>query len=393
MSSWNRSTLESSAMQSQRYVSVLLMAVCALYFLGTVFLQGWPVIEFMWALILVILLAFAKHRSTFKLLLIYFIFTIFYSSYVSFDSQEHAAYAYYRRLISSFILSALLLASLKLDLRRMRTAPISPRLLRFIQLMSIIALAGWALVALRNLNSGDLIYFRDVTGEGYLTLSDTFALFSLSYLCREKIPGWEFATVFGLSVVVIILLGSRTTIILYPFAVAFLVVRQFSISAAIGWSVVLGAGAFYWLKDTVDLESNAFFRLNTLFSLSSDESEVVRDMFRNQMLDRIMDHPECLLLACPPEQGAYDHSIFSVIQYFGFAGIIFLIFSIFLCIVKFPYFVKQWYFPIFIYCVLALSMSRAWVALVFPVFVAFVVDAALASSPRRRKSVERGFVA
>ncbi len=376
-------------MQSQRWVSTLLLVICVQYFLGTVFLQGVPIIEMIWALLLGTLLIFVKPRSTVAIGVVYFFLMLFYATGVAFDDRGLATSAYYRTILTWFIFSALLFACLRLDLRRLNRSPRAPRLVKFIHFFSILAFSGWASVALRDLNSGVVVDFRDVTGAGYLTLSDSFALLSLAYLCRDKLAAWEFVVVFGLSVVVIILLGSRTTLAFYPFAVAFLIGRHVSFRATLAWSAVLGAGAFYWLKDSLDFESGAFFRLNTLFSFADDESASVRDGIRDQMLDRINDNPECLFLACHPEQGWYDHSVLSVVQHFGFAGIVFLIGSIFLGLVKFRYFRKQWYFPIFIYCAVALLLSRAWVTVVFPVFVAFVVDAALPSSSGRRKAADR----
>ncbi|MCA0207171.1 MAG: hypothetical protein LCH92_22740 [Proteobacteria bacterium] len=375
-------------MQSQRWVSTLLLVICVQYFLGTVFLEGVPVIELIWALLLGVLLVFLRPVSFAVIGSVYFTLTLFYTTGVAFDELGIATNVYYRTILTWFIFSALLFGSLKLDLRRLTLWSRSPRLLHGIQFFSIVALSGWALFALRDLNSGELVDFRDVTGAGYLTLSDTFALLSLAYLCRDKLPSWEFVVVVGLSVVVIVLLGSRTTLAFYPFAIAFLIGRHVSFRATLAWSALLGAGAFYWLRDRLDFESGAFFRLNTLFSFSNDESATVRDSIRDQMLARINDNPECLFLACHPEQGWYEHSVLSVVQHFGFAGIFFLLSSVFLGIIRFRYFWRQWYFPIFIYCAVALLLSRAWVSVVFPVFLAFLMDAALASSPRRRKSVE-----
>src|SRR5690606_15995846 len=90
-----------------------------------------------------------------------------------------------------------------------------------IQLIVIIAFGLWSLLSLNLLNSGVLVDFRDITSDGYLTLSDTFAIFSIAYLSKPRLRALNFAVVMCLSLATIFLLGSRTTLLLFPLAVVF----------------------------------------------------------------------------------------------------------------------------------------------------------------------------
>lgn len=378
-------------MLSQRLVSTLLLVIFIQYFLGTVLFQNVPIIELIWLILLITLFIFVRMKSISLVALIYLIFSIFYTTGIAFDSQGLATSSYYRTILTWFIFSALALSCLTLDFRYLSGGWRSFSKLHLAHFVAIVAFSGWAIIALQDLNAGLLTDFRDVTGGGYLTLSDAFSLLSLAYLCRDKLPSWEFTLVLALSVVVIFLLGSRTTLVFYPFAAALLVVRQVSFRGAIGWAAFLSGAAFYWLKDSVDLQGGAFFRFNTLFSFDNDQSATVRAEIREQLIDRMNDNPQCFVLACHPEQGWYDHSIFSVVQYFGLAGIILLIGGVVLPIVNFRYILRQWYFPIFVYCVAGLLFSRAWVSVVFPVFIAFLVDVALNASAKDKVSNRKTF--
>lgn len=371
-------------MSSQRLTSTIFLITFFQYFSGFLYFKDLPINELTWLILLIALVIFSGFKSIAVAAFIYFVFALFYTTGVTFDREGLANSVYYRTILTSFILSALVLSCLRLDLRYLPGRWRSISKFKFVHFVAIVLFAGWALTALQALNIGLLTDFRDVTGAGYLTLSDAFALLSLAYLCREKLPSWEFVLVFGISVVVIFLLGSRTTLAFYPFAVAFLLIRQVSFKGAIGWAAFLGGAAFYGLRDIVDTGSAAFFRFNSLFSLDNDQSAIVRAEIRELMLARMNYHPECFIISCHPENGWYDHSIFSVVQHFGLAGIVVLIGALILSIVRFRYLSQQWYFPIFVYCAVSLLLSRAWVSIVFPVFIAFLLDAALSASEKGR---------
>ena len=376
-----------SALQSQKWVAMLFLFIFFQYFLGTSLLHDVPIIELMWLMLLVILFLFSKSKNIILIGLIYFILAIFYTTGLAFDSQGLATAAYYRTILTSFIYSALLFSILTLDLRRLRGKWKSLNKLPFVQFAIIVIFSGWAMIGIQDLNNAVLTDFRDITGAGYLTLADSFALFSIAYLCRERLPPWEFVLVFGLSAVVIFLLGSRTAMVLYPVAVVFIIGRHVSFIGVIGWALLFCSAAFFWFASRLTLESSAFFRFDSLFLLGSDESLTVRNVILDRWLDQLTNNPECFILACHPEEGWYVHNILSVVQYFGLAGIIFLVGTVFVIVVRFSYLFRQWYFPILLYCVVSLFFSRSWVTVVFPVFLALVADIALGGSAIRRHRI------
>jgi hypothetical protein len=377
-----------TATEAQRWITTLFLVICVQYFLGTVFFTGVPIIELIWLILLGAMLVSIKPASILFVSVAYLTFAVFYTTGLAFDFAGMATFSYYRTILTWFIFSALILGIARGQVRRIRGAGRFLDWLGVIHFTAIIFFSAWAFVALRDLNARLLFDFRDITGAGYLTLSDTFALFSIAYLCRERLRSWEFIVVFGLSLVVIFLLGSRTTLVFYPFSIAFLIGRRVSLRGTLAWGAVLGGIAYYWTYDRLDFESGMFFRVNTLFSLGTDESAAVRNSIRDGMLERMNENPECFLIACHPEQGLYDHSVLSAVQHFGLAGIVFLLASALIGLLRFRYITKQWYLPVLVYCAVSLVLSRAWITVVFPVFLALIIDAVLGGAALTRGSRE-----
>jgi hypothetical protein len=364
-------TTNSERTQSQ--ITSLLLIVCLQYFLGTVFMKNTPVIELIWFLLLLLVVVAVRQKAIFAVSAIYLVFAVFYTTGIFFDDRGTATLAYFRTILVWCILSILVYGVLTQNTRAILRVRLKLFKVHRLHFAAIFLVAAWSFVALRDLNAGLVIDYRDFTGAGYLTLSDTFAMFSISYLCRDKLPSWEFAVVLGLSLLVIFLLGSRTTLAFYPFSVAFLIGKRVSLLGAFGWSVALLGGAYYWLKDSLDVESGAFFRVQTFFSTEVDESARVRDLFREDMLKYFNENPECFIVSCHPEQGHYDHSVLSVVQHFGFAGLVFLVGVIAVTALNFRFFKQQWFLPILVYCAISLVMSRAWLSVTFPVFLALIL--------------------
>lgn len=365
---------------AQRRISTLCMIVCCQYFLGTVFFVGTPIILVIWLLLSFVVALFVKPTAIFVIFSIYAVFGIFYSTGFVSESWGVATPFYYRSILAWSIFSTLVYGFASGNVKGIKNGLSIGIKIERVQFLAILLFAGWSFVGLRDLNSGILVDYRDITGNGYLTLSDAFALFSIAYMCRERIPSWELSIVFGLSLVVIFLLGSRTTLVFYPFAVAFLIGRNVSAKGALLWAVALGGSLYYAFRDFVDLNSGAFFRFNSLFVMGQDRSGAVRDTIRQDMLDRIEENPECLIIACHPEAGLYDHSVLSVIQHFGIFGIAFLIFFFVIGFLRFRFIIAQWYFPILVYCTVSLVLSRAWLSVIFPVFIGLMLAALFARS-------------
>lgn len=362
---------------AQKGVSVLLMVIWIQYFLGTVIMPGVPIIDFFWAILLATMLIFVKPAAIFFVGMVYLFFFVFYSTGAVNDPYGFFSVTYYKTILTWFIFSTLTYGFISQNVKGLRNVKFStPKIFNIyiLQIIFIFLVFLWAFFALRALNQSVLLDFREVTGTGYLTLSDAFAAFSIAYLCRERIPSWEFSAVLGMSVVVIFLLGSRTTLVFFPVAVLFFIGRHVSIRGFFIWAGVIGAISAVMLKGKLDLESGAFFRFFSLISFQGDESGIVRDEFRSQMISRMSENPTCFLVACHPEAGNYDHSVLSVIQYFGFFGLLFLVISTVVAIIRIRYYFKQWYFPLFVYCSLSLIFSRAWVGVIFPIFVPMIID-------------------
>jgi hypothetical protein len=70
-------------------------------------------------------------------------------------------------------------------------------------------------------------------------------------------------------------------------------------------------------------------------------------------------------------------------------GLTFLVLSFLIVVFRVKFIVKQWYFPLFVYAYISLLLSRSWTSLVFPVFVAMVLHAALSAKLRNRVSKTR----
>ena len=372
--------------KAQSQLTSLLLAVFLMYFLGTALIENIPVVEIVWFLLFVLAMVSVKSRAIFSIATIYIVFAIFYSTGIFSDNRETTTLIYYRTILVWCIFSILAYGILTQNTRpvfRIRLKLIKIHRLHFV---AIVLVAAWSFVALRDLNAGLVVDFRDYTGAVYLTLSDAFAMFSISYLCRDKLPSWEFVVVLGLSLMVIILLGSRTTMVFYPFSVVFLIGKRGSLLGAFGWSVALLGGAYYWLKDSLDIESGAFFRFQTFFSTGTDESTTARDLFLEDMLNRLNENLECFIISCHPENGHYVHSILSVVQHFGFAGLVFLVGVIVVSALNIRFFKQQWFLPVFVYCLISILMSRAWVSLTFPVFLAMILVPVFARSKLAKTS-------
>jgi hypothetical protein len=365
--------LNSRRIPAQNQITSLFFIVWVQYFLGTLFLKDVPIIPLIWAILFFSTIFVVRSRHIIVVIIIYSVFSVFYATGLLFDSTGNATLAYYRIILIWTISSCLIAGIISGGARIFLDGNFSTFLTQKIHFSAIVLLAAWAVFALRDLNAGVVIDHRDIAGTGYLTLSDTFALFSVAYLCREKMPSWEFALVLGLSFTIIFLLGSRTTLLFYPIAVVFLVGKHTSLFGAVAWIFAFIFGAYYWAGDSIDLESGAFFRAQTLFALEADESARVRGQIREQMFARFNESPECFIISCQPEQTHYEHSVLSVIQYFGLAGIIFLIVSCAVLVAKFRFFWRQWYFPILVYCTISLLLSRAWITVTFPVFLAIIL--------------------
>lgn len=372
--------------RAQSQLTSLLLVGFLMYFLGTVFMEKIPFVEIGWFLLLVLAVVSVKSKAIFSIAIIYIFFAIFYSTGVFSDNRGTATLVYYRTILVWCIFSILVYGVLTENTRPIFRVRLDLFKLYRLHLAAIVLVAAWSFVALKDLNAGLVIDFRDYTGAVYLTLSDAFAMFSISYLCRDKLPSWEFAVVLGLSLTVIILLGSRTTMVFYPFSAAFLIGKRGSLLGAFGWSVALLGGAYYWLKDSLDIESGAFFRFQTLFSTGADESATVRDLFLENMLIRLNENPECFIISCHPENGQYVHSILSVVQHFGFAGLVFLVGVIVVSALNITFFKQQWFLPILVYCAISVVMSRAWVSVTFPVFLALILVPFLARSKLAKTS-------
>ncbi len=361
--------------QQKSNSSIVIVAVTFIYFIGMSFFPGNHLVEIGWALLTLLLIALWRLEIWLSVIVLYTFFIYFFLLGVAFDSTGKSDVSYLRTLASWTIFSALLFASLRSQPRKMFCIPHFGHFLRLLSFIAFLFMLLWSLSSLQQVSSGAVLDHREIVGENYLVLADLFAMSVLAFMSRQGIwfPIYLFLVISALAV--LFFLSSRSSMVFFMLALLFTAKKHISIRHFLFFAIPLFVLCSYYFFITFGKDTQNMARMAALVELSGDESSILRRQIREDTIAQLADSPFCLIVPCHPERGKYDHSILSVIQFFGLPGIIVFLFSITLSVSKWRCFYRSWYFPLFIYCVLSLAFSRAWVSSTFPVGVALLFDA------------------
>lgn len=365
---------EAEVARQQSHFSNVLAAVTLVYFLGVSFLPGYYSVEIGWLLLSLILLGAFHPKSWAVVVIFYLCLLFFFLLGAAFDNAAATNMSYLRTLASWTVFSALLFATLRYPSRRFTGIPRARIPLRLAQLLGILVILFWSIGSLREISEGSVVDFREITGQNYLVVADLFAMTAIAFLLRPGISAPVYLLVAGSTLVALFFLSSRTSLVFFPIALLFTVGRQVRLSVFLLVALPSLVASSVYFVNQIGTDTFNMARVTALFDLSSDESATARSQFRENTLTRLDQSPSCLIVPCHPTQGMYDHSILSVVEFFGLAGIWFLLIAIAACAYYWRRIYASWYLPLFVYCLLSLAFSRAWVSAAFPVGVALLFD-------------------
>lgn len=340
-----------------------------------------------WIAVLFYALLQVRLRLFFVPAIFYFLLFLAYLTGTVLVPRNPPELEYARVILTSFILSTLVFGIMTKKYTALGLASGSSLRARWIVYFGIIAVAAWAMfVYIEGKELGGSVV-KEYGGANYLTSSDLLAMFSLVVLGSRNVSKKESLIFFSISVMALLFLGSRASLLVFCVAYAFCVneiSRKGKLIILLGVFFIVLAIGFAVQGDDSDL----FFRFKTLYDLSGDESLAARDAFFSNYLSTIGQRVECLFLPCMPASGDYVHNIISVHQYFGIAGVIMIAV---LLLLAFLYYVKfrDLLLPgLLFYVSVNMIFARAWVSLVFPVFIGmllFFASKILASNKRKRR--------
>lgn len=360
--------------QQQESVTNIIAAVALIYFMGTSFFPGYNAIEAGWGFLLALLLILCKPVFFVPIATLYFAFFTFFLLGAALDQTGNSSLVFLRTLASWTIFSTFLFCALQGAGRRFTGFPMASISFRPLHLVGILGVFLWSISSLRQLAEGSVIDFRDFTGQNYLVVADLFAMLAISFLLRPGVSSLVFIAVSGCALATLFFLSSRTSLVFFPIALLLMVGRQVRLSTFLLFAVpVLVASGVYFVGQFGG-ETLNMTRVTALLELSSDQSATSRSQFRENALTRINQSPSCLIVPCHPEHGMYDHSVFSVVEFFGLMGIAFLLVSAAACVCLWRRILRSWYLPLFVFCFLSLLFSRSWLSAAFPVGVALLFD-------------------
>ncbi|MFS2162732.1 hypothetical protein [Variovorax sp. Varisp62] len=302
----------------------------------------------------------------------YLVLFLAYLSGAVFVPLNPAELEYGRVLLTSFILSTLVFGLMIKKNGASGIAAGSSLSARWIPYLGLIAITAWTIfVYTEGKNIGGSVV-KEYGGANYLTSSDLLAMFSLSVLGSRNISTKESLIFFAISVMALIFLGSRASLLIFCVAYIFCVGQIRGRNKLIIFFGVLLIAVALGLAVQSD-ESDLFFRFKTLYDLGGDESLTAREVFFSSYVSTIDQRVECLFLPCMPASGDYVHSIISVHQYFGIAGVVAIAFLLALVLMYYLKF-RNFLLPgLFFYVCINMFFARAWVSLVFPVFIGMLL--------------------
>lgn len=238
---------------------------------------------------------------------------------------------------------------------------------------------------------------REIFGFSYLTTSDFAAMAGIAYLSRRCINVIEFLFFSVVCFVIVAFLGSRSAMALFLISVTLLGVGKIHpvlLLTLASVSVFFGSVGFLNIEQ-MDIPALNRFKSLLEFSTRQDSSLSAREQIFQNSLDRLDSSTSCLLFGCHAPTGSYAHNFLSVVEYFGafgFFGVLTLLCISLLALVS----CRQWvYIPLFFFLLLSLTLTRAWVSPVFPIFIGLMIflvvhRSKLGISGLRRRSVIRG---
>lgn len=291
-----------------------------------------------------------------------------YAVGVAFVSLNSTEFEYARVLLTSFVLAGLVFALL---IEKSSVNFIDrelPGFGVFLIYAGPLMIAAWALFVYMEGKSVGGSVVKEYGGANYLTSADLLAMFSLTVLGSRDTTVKLNLFYFSVTSVALVMLGSRASALIFCVSYLFCLGRfkrrgRFFLIA--GLLLVLGAIGSLIISDQTDL----FFRFRVLSDLGADESLNARQELLNNHIANVATRTECIFLPCTPSTGDYVHSIISVHQYFGVAGVIAIGLIIFLTLIYMVKFRKFFLPGLFVYVALNMFFARAWISLVFPVLI------------------------
>jgi len=352
----------------------LFAVVFLIYFFGLPMPGENSLVVYGWAILSVFAVLSVKLMAAMPVVFFYVVLLIFYVYGAARVGLLDGSLGYVRVIATSFVFSSFLYAICIVGgQRKSLIFGFHEKTWIVFQKIFLLAIVAWTFLSLRYMKLNHQIDFRLIVSDSYLTVSDLFALFALSMISRKKISSREiFGVVFAV-LFVLVFLGSRASMVLFLFsAMCILLKKGFSICDVCIVLIAFFPAVILFFAN-FDFDNSIFFRVNSIFSLATDESRMFRSYLAQQMLDEFYLMPSCLIVACQPQAGMYSHNLFSVVQYFGVFGLVLMSTFFVVTIFSLKYIYASWWFGIFLYVSLSVIFFRAWVSPVFPVLVAFIL--------------------
>tara|TARA_A100000171_G_C2089578_1_gene123833 strand:+ start:191 stop:883 length:693 start_codon:yes stop_codon:yes gene_type:complete len=212
-------------------------------------------------------------------------------------------------------------------------------------------------------------------------------MFGIASLSRNKIGKLEFSIILMVTLLTVTILGSRSSIILL-FAISIIVfLRQFDLKSSIIPFVIILPSALYAITNYIDFQSSAFYRLQTLINFGSDGSLSSRRELFASTFDRIDSNPFCLIVSCHAPEGAYAHNFISLIEHFGFIGLLLFASTFFAVSIRWRQIIRSDFFPLFLYATISIIITRAWVSPVFWVYLGIALFVILHRNSTNRRTM------
>lgn len=367
--------LERESDRQSLALSSFFSVVFLIYFFGLPDAGGPSYVFYGWLIVAVVAIGFVSVSTWLPVLLFYLLLSIFYFYGAARSGLDKQSVELLKVVATSVVYSAIFCAVCGWNLRGHKNEEFVARRgwLVWYHRLFICCFLVWTFMSVHSLKAGDVIDFRLFVGESYLTLSDLFALYALSYLSRFSMGFLEFVAVSASAMFVLVFLGSRASMVLFVIVVSLLLFKRSSIRESLFglFLVVLGAiSIFQVLKDS---QLGIFFRLESLLSLSEDDSRLYRAMLADNMYQTVGEQWSCIIIGCLPISGMYIHNILSVVQYFGVFGVAILLFFFLVGLASLKSIWLSWWVGLYVYALLALLFFRAWMYPVFPIFVAMTM--------------------
>lgn len=359
-----------------RFTTTCLVLLTA-YFLTTSINIQLPLVEAAWSMLLLFSLFHIRTRALGITLLLHLLLALLYLVGTTIDFSNTSDSSYLRTILTSFVFCSITVSTLGGKWIYFRNTSHSENFHIFIHRAALTAISLLCIFAYLLDRSASVTDAREITGFNYLTISDLISLFSLATLSRKNISIAEYITTVAISFVALILMGSRTAIILYPAcSLAYFLVR-FGSPLKSAMLIIIASATFFSLLSAISQDSPLLFRVSTLLNFSADDSLNYRTILTANFFKRLDTYPECLLVPCHPLPGEYVHSMLSLVEYFGALGLLaFVAFPIVL-FSRLNRFINSALLPIFLYTLACMLMARSWVSPLFPVFLGFFVSAVL----------------